>query len=82
MNTNDELFLSHIPVGKSQPMGEIKIGTAIRRPHVDPCRHCNVKMTSPVASQRISGFSGSLFHVFPRKIRPSRSPFVITRLVS
>ena len=51
-----------------QLMGKIKINSHMSAscwPHVDPCHHCNVKMASPCQISAYSGFSGSLFHVFP-----------------
>ena len=57
LNTNDGFYLSHIPV---PALGKDKKRTAARCLHVDPWRHCDVKMTSPwrhhVASQRIQAF--------------------------
>ena len=55
-------FLSHIPV----PAREKKTKrTAAHRPHVNPWSHWNVKMMSPCRISAYSGFSGSIFHVFP-----------------
>ena len=44
--------------------GKYKKRTAASWPHIVLWRHCNVKMTSPCRNTFISGFSGSLFHVF------------------
>ena len=38
--------------------------TAARWPHVDPRRHCNVKMTSPCRISEYPVFSGSLLCFF------------------
>ena len=63
LNTNDEFYLSHTPVHVPAIWKDKKRRVA-RWPHVDPWRHCNVKMTSPCRISVYSGFSGSLFHVF------------------
>ena len=52
------LFLSRMPI---PARGEYKN----EHQHVDPWRRCNVKTTHHVTFQRNSGFSGSLFSVFP-----------------
>ena len=57
-----EIILSHTTV---PALGKDKKWTAARWPHVDPWNHCNVKMTSPCCISAYSGFSGSLFQVFP-----------------
>ena len=62
LNTNDGFYMSHIP---GPARGKDEEGTAARWPHVNPWRHINVKMTSPLRISANLGFSGRLFHVFP-----------------
>ena len=60
VDTNDGFYLSHMPVPAHW---KDKKRTATRQPHVDPWRHCDVKMTSPCRTSAYSGFSGRPFHV-------------------
>ena len=48
-----------------QLVGKIKKGTATSRLQANPWRHSYVKMTLPCRISAFSGFSGSIFHVFP-----------------
>ena len=65
LNTNDGFYLSHIPVparGKDQnEQPHVGRTLAARR----SVTSCIVKMTSPFRISANSGFSGSLFHIFP-----------------
>ena len=69
LNTNDGFYLSRIPVpacGKEKTNSRT---SAAHWSHVNPWRHCNVKMMSPCHISAYSGFSVSPFHVFHYKMR-------------